>query len=84
MISAYLNRVLVKVVELEAKQGLILVPKDKKEYQIGEVVSSCLENVSKGQYVYTRKFAGLIVEYDGVQYVSLDEKEILAISNELK
>lgn len=95
MIQAYGERILVRIVEKEKeKSGILILKEDKKDFQIGQIVSigfdvaefesneggtTCVDD-----YVYTRKYAGLLIEYDGVEYVSLDTKEILAFSKELK
>lgn len=94
MINAYGERILVRIVELEKKKGVLIIPDEKKDYQIGQVVSLgaalAFEGIPTdapvfiGDYVYTRKYAGLLIEYDGIEYVSLDTKEILAYSKELK
>lgn len=95
MITAYGERILVRIVEKEkAKTGVLILKDEKKDFQIGQVVSigsdiifyDDLEEtpVHVEDYVYTRKYAGLLIEYDGVEYVSLDTKEILAFSKELK
>lgn len=93
MIRAVKERILVRIVEIKKEQGLLIMPEDKKDYQIGHVVSigRDLEDgqfydgseIQEGDYVYTRKYAGLLVEYKGEEYVSLDIKEILAVSEEL-
>lgn len=94
MIQAYGERILVRIVELEKKKSLLIVPDEKKEFQVGQIVSMGADlplfeaNESgfmiTGHYVWTRKYAGLLIEYDGIEYVSLDQKEILAYSEELK
>lgn len=84
MIHGYGDRVLVRIVEIEKKKSLLIVPDEKKEFQIGIVIGGDGENLIDGDYVWTRKYAGLLVEYDGIEYVSLDQKEILAYSKELK
>lgn len=94
MIQAFGKRVLVRLVEKEKKKGCLLLPEEKREHQIGRVVSigadlylyeaSTEGFIAEGDYVYTRKYAGLLLEYDDVEYVSLDSTEILAVSKELK
>lgn len=94
MIEAFGDRILVRIVEIEKKKGLLIVPDEKKDFQIGQVFSigydaSLFEHsldayLDVGDYVYTRKYAGLLIEYDGIEYVSLEQKEILAFSGELK
>ena len=91
---SYGERVLVRIVEKEKAPGLIIVPDEKKEFQIGRVVSigdtlqfdgeAYSAWLKIGDYVYSRRYAGLLIEYDGVEYVSLDHKEILAYSEEMK
>jgi len=94
MIQAFGERVLVRIVELEKKKGILIVPEEKKEFQIGCIASIGAGLVFEGiphdspifvgDYVYTRKYAGLLIEYDGVEYVSLDTKEILAFAKEMR
>lgn len=93
MIQAFGERILVRIVDIEKKKSLVIVPDEKKEYQIGQIVSiggdlPISESneggfMEVGSYVWTRKYAGLLLEYDNVEYVSLDSKEILAFSSEL-
>jgi co-chaperonin GroES (HSP10) len=93
MIQAFGERILVRIVETEKKKTLLIVPDEKKEYQVGQIVSiggdlPISESneggfMEPGSYVWTRKYAGLLLEYDSVEYVSLDSKEILAFSSEL-
>jgi co-chaperonin GroES (HSP10) len=94
MIQSYGDRILVRIVEKPQPKGLLLLTREEKEFQIGRVESIGADlpifesneggTLEVGDYVYTRKFAGLLLEYDGVEYVSLDAKEILAFSKELK
>lgn len=93
MIASCNDRVLVRIVEKEEKPSLIIVPDKKKEFQIGQIVAigndvfsngDVTRSLRNGDYVYTRKYAGLLLEYDDVEYVSLEIKEILAFSEELK
>ena len=93
MIQAFGERILVRIVETEKKKSLVIVPDEKKEYQVGQIVSiggdlPLSESneggfMEPGSYVWTRKYAGLLLEYDNIEYVSLDSKEILAFSLEL-
>lgn len=82
MIESVTGRVLVKLVEVEEKKSALIIPSKEKEYQIGIVVSSDI--YEDEVYVWSRKYAGLILEHDGVDYVSLHKDEILAWSDELK
>ncbi len=86
MIKSYGERILVRIVEVpKEKKGLLIMPEDKKDFQIAQVVDTLADDyLFIGDYVYTRKYSGLLIEYDGVEYVSLDRKEILAYSKELK
>ncbi len=93
MIQAFGERILVRIVEPEKKQGLLIVPDEKKDFQIGQIVSIGADLplsesneggfLGPGHYLWSRKFAGLLIEYQGVEYVSLDPKEILAFSKDL-
>jgi chaperonin GroES len=92
MIRAIKDRILVKIVEVPApEKGILIMPKEKKEYQIGQVVNFGYDiedycgspEINEGDFVYTRKYAGLLIEYKGEEYISLDIKEILAVSSEL-
>lgn len=86
MIRAPNDRILVRIVEVEKKSGNVLLISDKKEFQIGHVISVGYEitDIEEGNFVYSRKFAGLLVSYDNVDYVSLRDDEIIAVSKELK
>ena len=94
MIIAYGDSVLVRIVEKEVKTGILLMPKEKKEFQIGCVVSIGADlpiaesneggGLEVGSYVYTRQYAGLPLEYDGVEYIALQANDILAFSKECK
>jgi len=94
MIQSYGERILVRIVEKEAKKGPLILHDEKKDFQIGQVVSigeglqydgeGFFNSMQIDDYVYTRRYAGLLIEYDGIEYVSLDTKEILAYSEELK
>lgn len=92
MIRSIRDRILVRIIEIEKPKGLLIMPSEKKEFQIGHVMAvggdidgweGMGQEIHIGDYVYTRKFAGLLIEYKGEEYVSLDIKEILAVSSEL-
>jgi len=94
MIQSFAGRILVRIVETEKKKSLVIIPDEKKEYQIGQIVSiggdlPIIESqdggfMKPGSYVWARKYSGLLMEYDGIEYVSLESKEILAFSSVLK
>lgn len=85
MIRSYENRVLVRIVEKPQKQGILIMPDEKKTFEVGEVVSAGdYIHLRPGNFVYFRNYSGILIEYDGVPYLSLDEKEILAHSDDLK
>jgi len=87
MIYAGPGRVLAKLVEIkQEKKGILIVPDKEKDYQVAQIHSSeCdTELFQEGYYVYTRKYAGLLVEIAGEEYVSFKMDEILAVSEELK
>ena len=82
-IRAYGERILALPVALpEKKTGILITPTERKEYQVSQVVDA--EDLSTGMYIFTRKFAGLPIEYDGKEFISFDAQEILAYSKELK
>ncbi len=86
MIRSAKDRLLVKLIEVKKEQkGFLIVPEAKKDFQIAEVITCDLEStgIRPGEYVYTRKYAGLLLEFEGQEYLSLKVEEILAISDVL-
>ena len=87
MIRSIKDRILVRIVEIKKEKTLLIMPDEKKDFQIGHVVDVgvgiTFEDVAIGEYVYTRKYAGLLIEYKGEEFVSRQIKEILAVSEEL-
>lgn len=93
MIRAVGERILVRIVEKEKPKGILIMPNEKEEYQVGLVLSigedvwlypEKSQPVKIGDYVWSRKYAGLLVEFDGEQLISLEWKEILAACEEYK
>ena len=82
MIESATDRILVRLVEVPEKKSALIIPSKEKHHQIGRVVSSDIYEV--GIYVWSRRYAGLLIEYDGMDYVSLSKDEILGWSAELK
>lgn len=82
MIESATDRILVRLVEVPVPKSNLIIPTKDKQYQIGRVVSS--DAYETGIYVWSRRYAGLILEYDEMEYVSLSKEEILGWSNELK
>lgn len=82
MIRSIKSRVLTRIVEKENKVGGIILAKERKEFQIGEVVH-CGESVTKeikiGDLVFAHASSGLVLDCDGIPYVSFREEELLAI-----
>lgn len=86
------GRILVKEIEVENKTagGIILSgesdPENKARY--GEIVcngimkeGSLNTTYKEGRKVFFGKFAGANLHYEGVKYISIQETEILAITN---
>ena len=85
------NRVLITKVEAEAttKSGIILPGKAKEEPQIAKVVavgSGLIENgkrieleVKVGDKVVFPKYQGSEIKLDGVEYIIIEESDLLAI-----
>lgn len=85
------NRVLIKKVEAETttKSGIILPGKAKEEPQIAKVVavgSGLIENgkrieleVKVGDKVVFPKYQGAEIKLDGVDYIIIEESDLLAV-----
>ncbi len=80
-------RAVIKMVEAEEKTagGIILTSQSKEQPQIAEVVAvgegteEEKMQVSVGDKVVFRKYAGTEVKYGGEEYIIIEQKEILAI-----
>lgn len=81
------KRVLVKPQEAEAKtkSGIIIPDSAKEKPQRGEVVAvgpgtkdEAME-VKVGDIVLYGKYSGTSIEYDDVQYLIMDQNDILAV-----
>ncbi|MCK9162245.1 MAG: co-chaperone GroES [Arcobacter butzleri] len=77
------ERVLVKRVEEENKtaSGIIIPDNAKEKPQRGEVVaiSSKIEEIAVGNKVVFGKYSGTEISIDGVDYLVLEEKDILGV-----
>jgi len=86
------DRVVIKVLESEekTKSGIVLPDTAKEKSQEGEVVAVGSGRVSDtgekiaievavGNRVIYSKYAGTEVKFDGVEYLILSERDILAI-----
>jgi chaperonin GroES len=77
------ERVLVQRVEEEKKtaSGIIIPDNAKEKPQRGEVkaVSSKVENISVGDTVVFGKYGGTEISIDGIDYLVLDQKDILGV-----
>ena len=86
------DRVLIKKLEAEEKSagGIILTSAAKEEPQIAEVIEVgpgetvdgklVPMQVKKGDKVFFAKYSGTEIKVDGVQYILMSEKDILAIA----
>ncbi|MEO0293452.1 MAG: co-chaperone GroES [candidate division WOR-3 bacterium] len=86
MIEPVGRRVLVKRIEEEEKKGGIIVPdtaKEKPQWGIVENVAKVKKDddplpVKKGDKVLFGKYSGTEIEYEGEEYLILNEDDILA------
>lgn len=92
MIKPLGDRVVIKVLEREekTKSGIVLPDTAKEKPQEGKIVAvgsgKTLDNgqrvaldVKEGDKVIFSKYAGTEVKFDGVDYLILSERDILAI-----
>ncbi len=92
MIKPLGDRVLLKMVEAEetTKSGIILSSGSQEKPQIAEIIEVgpgkkdengkvVPLNVKKGDKVITNKYAGTEIKYEGVNYLIVNESDILAI-----
>ena len=83
MIKAIGKRLIVQLVEVERK-SMILQVDERKQWQTGRVMSVGDDvPIFEGHFVWFRSHSGLIVGYDGQEYISLDISEILGVSEVL-
>lgn len=90
MIRPVGRRVLVKRIEREAKKGSIIIPdtaKERPQEGIVEAVAKVPKDddplpVKKGNKILFGKYGGTEIEYDGVEYLILDEDDIMGIIEE--
>lgn len=91
MIKPLGDRVLLKMVEAEetTKSGIILSSGSQEKPQIAEIIEVgpgkkdengkvVPLNVKKGDKVITNKYAGTEIKYEGVNYLIVNESDILA------
>lgn len=85
MIVPTKNNILVTLVETEKKQGMLIVPEEKKEFRIGKVyeIRSAESPIGVDDFVWFRKFSGFPIEYDGVTYTCLKIEDVMAFSSVL-
>jgi chaperonin GroES len=92
MIKPLGDRILLKMVEAEetTKSGIILSSGSQEKPQIAEIIEVgpgkkdengkvVPVNVKKGDKVITNKYAGTEIKYEGVNYLIVNESDILAI-----
>ena len=80
------NNILVTLIETEKKQGMLIVPEEKKEFLVGIIAPGCgqPDALLDGYYVWFRRFSGFPIEYDGVKYICLKTEDVMAVSSVLK
>jgi chaperonin GroES len=75
------ERVLIKRAEVESKKGTIIISPSSEKKNEGEIVSvgSSCKNVSVGDMVMFNKYGSLDVKIEEVDYLIVNESEILGI-----
>ena len=91
MLKPLADRVIIKMIESEetTKSGIILSGSSKEKPQIAEVIAvgpggevdgnEVKMYISKGDKVVLNKYAGTEIKYEGVNYLIVNESDILAI-----
>lgn len=81
MLKAFNDSILVTIVIEEKKKGLLIVPDERKEYNLGIVYSigKDVTGLSVGGKVFFSKYAGSPIEYGEMTFFSVNVKEIKAI-----
>ncbi|EFR30620.1 co-chaperone GroES [Eremococcus coleocola] len=85
MIKPLGKRVVIKVAETEqtTKSGFVLPSSAKEKEQFGEIIEVGPEivaedNVAVGDQVFFKNYSGTEVEFDGVEYLIIEHKDLLA------
>lgn len=74
------NHYLVKLIEIEQKPGVLIIPNDPNKQPIYEIVEeSRLGTIAIGTKVILMKYKGQEVELEGVKYVLVKDEDILAV-----
>ena len=85
------DRVVIKRLEAEekTKSGIVLTASAKEQPQMAEVIAvgpggvvdgkEIKMEVKEGDKVIFSKYAGTEIKYDGVEYIILSQKDILAV-----
>ncbi len=77
------DNILIKKIKAEktTKSGIILPGEEKELPQIGEVVEvgSDSKNLNKGNKVVFPKYEGTEIDFEGVDYIIIEESKVLAI-----
>jgi len=84
MLFASKDRLIVKLVKQEENRGGLIIPDLRKDFSIGEIVSTCPNINVNFKYVYFQHYSGMIIEYEGIEYTSLKIDDALAFSNKIK
>lgn len=83
MLKPLNKNIVLKKEEVENKtaSGIILTTETKSLPTVGEVVSvgpQCENELNKGDRVVFKEYSGTKVKLDGVEYIVIDEKDVLA------
>ena len=76
------RRVLVKREKVADRKGLIWLPDRAKQFPHGGVVVTVgdqVDSVKPGDQVIFGKYAGVVVEIEGESYVTLWDRDIIAV-----
>ncbi len=77
------DNILIRKIKAEhtTKSGIILPGSEKELPQIGEVaeIGEGAKNLVKGSRVVFPKYEGTELEYEGIDYIIIEESKILAV-----
>ncbi len=83
MLKPLNKNIVLKKEEVENKtaSGIILTTETKSLPTVGEVMAvgpQCENKLNKGDRVVFKEYSGTKVKLDGVEYIVIDEKDVLA------
>ncbi len=78
------NGILIQICEeATKKKGSLILPEEKKPYEIGVVVAvgSDVKQLGVGDKIYCRRYAGFPILYEEKEYIALKMEDVIAISD---